>query len=233
MNYNYYKSHPEILSSFKSRDKIPLICEQCNKIFYRPKNKIQAGILNYKTCCCSLTCSRLLHHKLLGKSSIVVDCKNCGKNFKKTTSAIKKTKNNFCCQSCAAIYNNKNKNTGIKRSKLELWVETNLTKLYPTLKILYNNKSAINSELDIYIPSLKLAFELNGIVHYKPIYGNDKFSQIIKNDNEKIKQCIMTNISLHIIDTSSQKCVNESTSTKFLQIITNIINNKLEQETGF
>jgi len=47
--------------------------------------------------------------------------------------------------------------------------------LYPDLVIHFNKKDAINSELDIYIPSLKLAFELNGIFHYEPIFGKENF----------------------------------------------------------
>ncbi len=33
------------LNKYKSRDKLPLQCKGCNKIFFRPKNHIQAIIL--------------------------------------------------------------------------------------------------------------------------------------------------------------------------------------------
>ena len=80
--------------------------------------------------------------------------------------------------SCAATYNNKNKTHGTRRSKLECFIEKKLSELYPDLTIHYNQKDTINSELDIYIPSFKLAFELNGIFHYEPIYGEEKLNQI-------------------------------------------------------
>jgi hypothetical protein len=83
------------------------------------------------------------------------------------------------------------------------------------------------SELDIYIPSLKLAFELNGIFHYEPIFGNEKLNKIQKNDNNKFLKCQEKNISLCIIDTSSQKYFKEQTSKKILDIIINIINQHL------
>lgn len=37
---------------------------------------------------------------------MLVTCKQCGKEFHKTNSQIKRTKNNFCSRSCAASYNN-------------------------------------------------------------------------------------------------------------------------------
>ena len=73
---------------------------------------------------------------------------------------------------------------------------------------------------------MKLAFELNGIFHYEPIFGNDKLNRTRKNDNNKFLKCQEQNINLCIIDTSSQKYFKERTSKKFLDIITNIINQK-------
>jgi endo-alpha-1,4-polygalactosaminidase (GH114 family) len=99
-----------------------------------------------------------------------------------------------------------------------------LTKLYPYIQIDFNEKSAINSELDIYIPSLSLAFELNGILHYNPIYGTEKLQQIQNNDNKKIKECKEKQINLVIIDTRKQNYFKEKTSKEYLKIITETIN---------
>ena len=38
---------------------------------------------------------------------MLVLCKNCGAEFDKKPNQIRKTNNNFCSKSCAAIYNNK------------------------------------------------------------------------------------------------------------------------------
>jgi hypothetical protein len=81
--------------------------------------------------------------------------------------------------------------------------------------------------LDIYLPSLKLAFELNGIFHYEPIYGTEKLNQIQNNDNKKFKLCYKNEISLCIIDVSQQKYFKAQTSKKYLNIITTIINQNL------
>lgn len=140
---------------------------------------------------------------------------------------IKRSKNNFCSSSCAASFNNKNKKYGIRRSKLETYIERELTTLYPNLEIHFNRKDAINSELDVYIPSLKLAFELNGIFHYEPIHGSDRLAQIKNNDNRKFQACLEQGIELCIIDTSSQKYFKESKSLQFLNIILDIIDKKL------
>lgn len=134
-------------------------------------------------------------------------------------------KNNFCSKSCAATFNNKNKTHGIRRSKLEAWLESQLTSLFPELEIHFNQKDAVGSELDIYIPSLKLAFELNGIFHYEPIYGSDKLAQIQGNDNRKFQDCIEQGISLCVIDTSSQKYFKSKTSQKYLDTIKSKIDN--------
>lgn len=209
----------------KSRDLLSIKCEQCNNIFYRPKNQIQAvlnGNSKLKLKYCSSKCVGIINNK-----SKKVKCEQCNKEFFKQRNEFTRSSYNFCSKSCAAKYNNTHKKTGIRRSKLEIWIEDQLTNLYPNLKIHFNRKDTINSELDIYIPSLKLAFELNGIFHYEPIFGNEKLNKIQKNDNNKFFKCQEKNISLCIIDTSSQKYFKEQTSKKFLDIITNIINQNL------
>jgi hypothetical protein len=133
----------------------------------------------------------------------------------------------FCSKSCSAKYNNKHKTKGSRRSKLEVWVESKLTELYPNLIIDYNKIDSLEMELDIYVPSLKLAFELNGIFHYEPIFGDKKLQNIQRNDTNKFEKCQQLGISLCIIDVSKQKYFKEKTSIPFLDIILLIINQKL------
>lgn len=195
---------------------ITLQCKMCNIIFTR-KSK------NYKSSYNNQFCSQECFHKHdVVSNNVILNCTHCNKTFKKQKCKIKSI-NSFCSSSCAASYNNKHKTKGNRRSKLEIYIQSELTKLYPNLDILYNNKKIINSELDIYIPSLKLAFELNGIFHYEPIYGDEKLQKIQNNDNRKFQACLEHQIELCIIDTSSQKYFKESTSKKFLDIISLII----------
>ena len=117
---------------------------------------------------------------------------------------------------------------GNSRSKLESWIEAQLTIKYPKLVIQYNKRDVINSELDIYIPSLKLAFELNGLFHYEQIFKKTMLINIQNNDKRKFQACIENEIELCVIDTSRQKYFKENTSFQFLPIITSIISSKLE-----
>ena len=202
-------------------NKIELKCIVCNTIFYKtPQRANEAKKFNW-----AITCSKvcLLAHKT---TAITVSCNNCKKNFIKQLCNIAKTKNNFCTKSCAATYNNTHKTKGYRRSKLEFYLEEQLKILYPNLEIKFNDKTTINSELDIYIPSLNLAFELNGIFHYEPIYGLEKLSQIQNNDNRKFQACLEKNISLCIIDTSKFGYFKKEKAREFLSIVINVISTK-------
>lgn len=211
----------------KNSEKLPLQCEHCGKTFYVPKRYL-SFCLNHskynKNRFCSTKCANDAQRK-----KINIKCSQCGKDIERVNSQIKKSKNGlyFCSRSCACKYHNFHKTKGVRRSKLEIYIEEQLASIYSELEILYNNKSAINSELDIYIPSLKLAFELNGIFHYEPIYGDNKLSKIKNNDNNKFKLCIENGISLCTIDTSSMKYFKVQNAKKFLDIIVKIINDKM------
>jgi hypothetical protein len=74
---------------------------------------------------------------------------------------------------------------------------------------------------------MNLAFEMNGIFHYEPIFGQDKLEQIQNNDSNKFQKCQEKNISLCLIDTSGQKQFTEKSSQKYLDIIMNILNTRV------
>ena len=210
----------------KSNDLLPCKCLYCNKKYNQTKHDLQTSlnpnhhrIGNY----CSKECQSMAQI-----TQVKVNCANCNKEIWKKQSQLKKScnGNHFCSQTCAATYNNTHKTKGNRRSKLEKFLEDQLKLLYPKLEILFNHKDVINSELDIYIPSLKLAFELNGIFHYEPIYGQDKLGQIQNNDDRKFQACIEQDIELCIIDTSQQIYFKKQTSEKYLNIIKAIVHSK-------
>lgn len=220
------------IHTYKSMEDLSFICENCKNIFTAKAKLVKSDLKYNKTNkhqFCSHYCSQAKNISTIEKL-----CTNCSKLILIKQSQHKKSKsgNNFCSQSCAAIFNNANKTKGNRRSKLEIWLEFNLTKMYPILDIKYNNKDIINSELDIYIPSLSLAFELNGIFHYEPIYGIDKLQSIKNNDSRKFQACLEKNIEFVIIDTSGQKYFKESSSLNYLTIIKTIIGSKSQQTSG-
>ncbi len=219
----------EEIEKLKWNELLPFECYNCKNTFYTNKktyifesNHPERGRVKF----CSQSCNNELNNKNLQQK---FKCKTCDKEFLKRKVEIKKTKsgNHFCSRSCAAKYNNAHKTIGTKRSKLEIWLESKLKHLYSEQRILFNDVTTINSELDIYFPNLNLAFELNGIFHYEPIYGQQKLDQTQNNDNRKFQACLEKGIELCIIDSSGQKYFKESTSQKYLDIINNIINEKV------
>lgn len=211
----------------KFKDKLKLQCEYCFSIFLAKKRHIDSigkrtdsrrSIYNY----CSRDCLRTATNP-----RITTTCLNCNHQFKLPPSRHKKSKNHFCSQSCAAKYNNLHKTKGTRCSKLEKWLQTLLPIKYPELFFEFNKKTAIESELDIYIPNLKLAFELNGIYHYEPIHGYKKLTSIQANDQNKMIICYQKEISLCVLDTSKMKYFKESSAKIYFEIISKIIDEKL------
>jgi hypothetical protein len=197
-------------------------CLNCEKEFEALNRETRRGNGKF----CSIACSARFQHR--GRSKII-KCANCDTKIKKQLKDVKKSKsgNLFCSKSCSAKYHNAHKKHGTRRSKIEKWIEERLADLYPNLEIHFNQTNAINAELDIYIPSLKLAFELNGVFHYEPIYGQKKLVSIQSNDKRKFQACLEKNIEFCIIDISQLKRFNKKGAEKYLNIIIKVISLKI------
>lgn len=85
---------------------------------------------------------------------------------------------------------------------LEVWIESQLRILYPRTTILPNDRTAIGKELDLYFPKHELAFEINGIFHYEPIFGSRRLYKMQSNDGEKVRLCTQKGITLNVVDVS-------------------------------
>jgi hypothetical protein len=211
----------------KSRQLLPLECLHCNEKFYKTKHRIQQASQQSQEVTwdfCSRECKD--NHQTTARS---VFCSQCKKPLKKRQGEIKKTKHNFCNSSCAAKWNNAHKTKGTRVSKLERWLAEQLVLLFPTLDFHFNRKDTINGELDIYIPTLKLAFELNGIFHYEPIYGPEKLGRMQSNDERKMQACHERNIELCVLDVSSVSYFKPTKVQKFLDIVVSVIHSKLSR----
>lgn len=209
---------------------VTLTCSQCGKDFTTPENRVrQNEQRGHTTAFCSKEC--MLSAK---RNKATLNCEQCGKEFTKSQADIRKSKHHFCSKSCGTTYNNLHgifAKRGYNRSKLEKWIAEQLLILFPDLPFKFNSREEINSELDIYIPELKLAFELNGIFHYEPVYGVEHLGKVQNNDKRKFAACGEVGIGLCSIDTSSQKRFTEQSSQPFLDIICKIIQERLDHES--
>lgn len=204
----------------KKTKRVPANCTNCGKEFLYKVYDI--GI--YKSNCCSRKCSNALK-----VTKIEVNCKQCGKIFSKVKSQCEKSPNHFCTKSCAATYNNTHKEYGYRRSKLEMYLEQEIKNKYDNLILECNSKTAIESELDFYFPEINLAIELNGIIHFEPIYGVKQLEKVQNNDKRKVIACYEKGIELAIIDSSNCKYLNENAKNKFKKIIFDLLDDAIER----
>jgi len=224
-------------NNLKAKALVPILCKNCSKTFYLEKSQVLAAIKNINIKTKRTThgrtaefCSRSCYGKFNNKG-FVTTCGQCKIKIIKKAKELRKSKSKrfFCCQSCAATYNNMHKTKGTRCSKLEKWLQQKLPEKYKSLNFCFNQKDAIESELDIYIPSLKLAFELNGIYHYEPIHGIDKLQKVQFNDNRKFQECLKRDIELCIIDSSGLLYFKEQNAQKYLDIVCSIINQNISR----
>ena len=207
------------------------VCSLCNKQYSVSKSRDWIAVSRKaQNRFCSIECKQ----EWFSKQSKLIhsSCSQCNKQVCKKYNAVRKNKTGrfFCSKSCAATYNNTHKTHGIRRSKLEIYLERKLREKYPKLDMDFNQKKAINSELDIHIPSLNLAFELNGIYHYEPIHGQSKLSAVQNNDKRKFQACLERDIDLCIINSSSLGYFKEEKAKTFLDIILSIISTKMRSK---
>ncbi len=169
------------------------ICEQCLEKFDKKPNHIKRTEHNF----CSRKCCNIFRTK----DKIHKKCEHCKKDLKIEPRMIQKSKTGrfFCNSSCAASYNNKLKRKS-RRSKIEAKFYDLLVKEFPNLDILSNDKTMLDGyEVDVAIPSIQLAIEWNGIVHFKPIYGQTKLDNIQTRDSDKLKIASNKDINLIVI----------------------------------
>ena len=216
----------DLLKPLQWGERIKCICDHCGgnfELLGKYRKKILDPNSKVKGKFCSKRCMGLA--KVV---SLDVLCEECSVTFKKLPCHIRKSNHNFCCQSCAGKYGAKHKTKGCRRSKLEAWLELKLVNSYPNVKFLFNDTSAIQAELDIFCPDLKVAFELNGVFHYEDIFG--KLETTKNRDKMKVSLCASAGIGLCVIDTSKQKYFKESSSQEFLAIIQSIIQERITEK---
>lgn len=198
--------------------KITEICNFCGKSFQKYPSKLTS-----LTPCCSRECRGKFVTQM---ASVDVECHNCHKIFKALKRRLKERVNcnRFCSKSCTVKYTNSHKTHGTSRSKCEIWLESQLILLYPNIEFKFNEVSALGMELDIYIPSLNIAIEINGPTHYFPIYGEKTLQRTQNKDKQKIQECLNRKIKLEVINACELTgTFQPKKAQKILDIVKNLI----------
>lgn len=207
-----------------------LTCQHCQQTFQRISSVVnwRAKAFPNERIYCSVACRKLD----LGKNHWTkVKCDFCGQFFDKRTAMLAFTNHNFCNCNCFGKWQAIHcpKKIGC-RSKLERFLEERVKTLFPNTEIIFNDRKVLSGlELDIYLPHLQLAFELNGPWHYQPIFGPETLARAKISDANKMIKCSELAIDLCIIDVSKMSNFTVKRGSKILQIITDIITKRLKQ----
>jgi hypothetical protein len=224
------------LGAAACEDRLPLRCVRCQTIFHWPKNWIltarreagrgKTGRGSRSGKFCSQQCGRLAHRK-----AVAVACEWCEAWFTKQAKEIRRSKHHFCGRSCAARWRNAHKTHGVRRSKLERWLEERLRKGFPRTDFRFNSRP-FGHELDIYVPALRIAYEINGVAHYRPIWGESKLASVQANDDLRRVSCAARGVGLIEIDVSQMQHFTPKNGLPILQRITDDLNERARKESN-
>lgn len=197
-----------------------LSCAYCGTTFERQSKNMHVSRRAINVFC-GAWCQQ--KHRTFVNTSIQ-NCKTCGTIVRRQNTQAKKSKSGFifCSKSCSATYRNKNAKKS-RRSKCEIKLFNLLQEEFPDLIMIANDKTMLSGmEVDIAIPSLMMAIEWNGIVHFKPIYGEEKLASIRQKDADKKILANTYSINLIVVTdlVSTEKLIQEA----FLKISAIIYN---------
>lgn len=142
------------------------------------------------------------------KIKCICYCERCKKEILRSKTDLIKNKNGlvFCSKSCRMTHQNLNntKKYSCRKSKAETYLLNLIKNDFPTLYITENDRTILPSklEIDLFIKDFNLAIELNGPVHYFPIYGEDRLRKCKNKDLLKQEEIHNLGLSLIVIDIS-------------------------------
>jgi hypothetical protein len=156
-------------------------CLMCNSTYSVKYTEVKRGWGKF----CSKSCSASFKYSDIPRF-IILKCGFCNNLITKRHCELKSSisGNAFCNSSCSASFNNKFKRKS-RRSKCEIKLFNLLNEAFPDLELQANPKILDGYEIDIFIPSIKLGVEWNGVVHFRPIWGQDKLDKIQDIDFKK------------------------------------------------
>lgn len=140
------------------------------------------------------------------KQLIEKECSLCKTKIFRTETDVKNSKSQtfFCKKSCKTKYANQYQITHKPKSRAETILCNLIKEYFPNLLVQENARNILPSklEIDIFIPSLKLAIELNGPIHYIPMYGQEKLDKVKYKDFLKQSEINQLGLNLIVIDIS-------------------------------
>lgn len=139
----YYKITIDDFLLLKSKDNVPIICQECFHNFNTKKSNILSKKKEYNSFIrfCSSSCSVKNRVK---DNKVKLNCSQCEKEIIKTKLQASKSKNHFCSRSCSASFNNKK---FVKRTLIRTCVECNsLVKSYRHTRCEKHHENYINNK---------------------------------------------------------------------------------------
>ena len=199
------------------RKKVQCVCPTCKLTFLKKSYNIR---VESKDTFCSKKCARSYRK---GK---MCPCANCQKKIYVAPHNTKRYSNHFCSRSCGASYYNNFQKIHQSRSKLEHFLEEQISDFFPKLRLITNDRDCLDGkEIDLYFPTIKLAIEINGPHHYKPIYGRDKLAITLQNDIFKRILCMSKGVDLVCIPYLDY--LSDKNKARYLSRIFEIIESRL------
>ena len=172
-----------------------LQCLHCNKDVLKFKSEIRK---NPDKVFCNNSCSSL-HWRSLDDTIYkkLTNCKNCYKEICKYECL--KSKFDFCNHHCSGKYYSQFTKRK-ERSHLENFLFLKVKETFPLLEVIISDREQCSGlELDFYFPDLNSAIEINGPVHYDPIYGETYLQSIQERDFRKNEICKLKRIKLFVV----------------------------------
>ena len=194
----------------KNNDKrIDVPCTECGITVSRPPSLRDTR---------KVFCSEFCHNKNQD-TKIDCICAKCGKAFRLSPIYVERTLHdkNFCSTECSSKFYHE-----------ESYVESLLSAMLSAEGLVHarNDRTVIKPlELDIWIPDKRVAIEINGPAHYKPIFGAEALAGQRARDKRKRELCKELGIKLRVVKPAN--CRNGVMHRRFKAVIREVKNEEV------
>jgi len=223
-------------NQFKIKRGKTVSCHGCGANCYKYPNQLRDNISGLHFC--SRDCSDKFKVNKAARQNRDIVCSQCSANFQRYSTQKGKHGKEFCSRSCRMKYFNIhhkiNEGSGLSVSYPEEYLNVKLTTEFKDLVISRNNRTFLECgyEMDFFFPDLKFAIEVNGPIHYMPIFGGVRLDAVQAKDSTKYAEMNHKGISFLIIDVSqsiSKKKMAMYLDGLFVEKIQPIIESKLRR----